>query len=569
MHRTFVTSRTRVQLDLSGSWDFSTDPDDRGLAEEWYSTFPEPAAQLWVPGVWNTSRPYLNYHGPAWYRYRFDLPACRAAKLCFAAVSHQANVWLDGEPLGDHYGGYAPFGMLVKAPEPGRHELVVRVDNTHDSHSTIPSDRLDWFRYGGIPRPVWVEILQSCVYVDSLRVTPVLSGRHAAVNVRAEIGSLATDTREAEWTLTMDGQILRSDRITVEHGSTAVLMFGQEIGQVDIWSPENPRLYEIRLSADTDDLVERTGFREITVRGQQILMNGTPLTIRGVNRHEDHPEWGPALPDHLMLRDLDILKHWGGNAIRGSHYPNDQRFLDYCDEKGVLFIEEIPLWGFRSEQLASDVISDRATAMVWAMVERDTSHPSIWAWSVLNECATDTLIGRTLVERLVDTVREIDRTRPVTYATDRGPRDRCTDLVDFICVNAYPGWYTHDSTWPQLLSRMRALVGDKPLVVSEFGAGAVYGWRSLEPEALWSEEYQAKVLTDAIACFTDRADITGFFVWQFFDTRTDRGADGTRGLTRPRGYNNKGLLNEYRQPKLAFYRTRDLLAQDDTEENED
>lgn len=149
----------------------------------------------------------------------------------------------------------------------------------------------------------------------------------------------------------------------------------------------------------------------------------------------------------------------------------------------------------------------------------------------------------------------------MTYATDRGPRDRCTDLVDFVCINAYPGWYTHDSTWPEMLSRMRSLVGDKPLIVSEFGAGALYGCRSLEADALWSEEYQAEVLTEALECFGDRADISGFFVWQFFDTRTDRGIDGTRVLTRPRGYNNKGLLNEYRQPKLAFYRTRDLLSQ--------
>ena len=191
-------------------------------------------------------------------------------------------------------------------------------------------------------------------------------------------------------------------------------------------------------------MIERTGFREVQVVGDEIHLNGRPLRIRGVNRHEDHPEWGPALPEHLMLRDLQLLKDWGGNAIRGAHYPNDQRFLDLCDELGVLFIEEIPLWGFKSEQLASDVISDRAAAMVWAMVERDVSHPCIWAWSVLNECATDTPVGRAIVDRLVDTVHEIDRTRPVTYATDRGTRDRCTDLVDFVCMNAYPGWYTHE-----------------------------------------------------------------------------------------------------------------------------
>jgi beta-glucuronidase len=150
MHRTFLTSQSRAQVDLSGTWDFVTDPKDRGLEEEWHDTFPVRAERVWVPGVWNTHRPYLNYEGVAWYRCRFMLPVCRGAKICFAAVAHQANVWLDGEPLGDHYGGFTPFAFVVRSPRPGSHELVVRVDNTHDNRSTVPSDRLDWFRYGAI-----------------------------------------------------------------------------------------------------------------------------------------------------------------------------------------------------------------------------------------------------------------------------------------------------------------------------------------------------------------------------------------------------------------------------------
>jgi beta-glucuronidase len=560
MHRTFSTSRTRAQLDLSGVWEFACDPGDVGLQDEWYATFPAATDRLWVPGVWNTTRALLNYEGVAWYRLRFDLPACRGAKICFSAVTHQANVWLDGEPIGEHYGGFTPFSLLIPAPRAGTHELVVRVDNTHDSLSTIPSDRLDWFRYGGIPRPVWVEILRGEAFVDSLRITPVLTGSQAALNIRAEIASLAHATRDVRWTLWVDDVAVHSDTVVVGHGSSEVLMFGQTLENVQIWSPEDPRLYMVRMELDDDDVIERTGFREVRVVGDSILLNGSPLRIRGVNRHEDHPEWGMALPEHLMLRDLQLLKDWGGNAIRGAHYPNDQRFLDYCDELGILFIEEIPLWGFRSEQLASDVISDRAASMVWAMVERDVNHPCIWAWSVLNECATDTPVGRAIVDRLVDTVHEIDRTRPVTFGTDRGTRDRCTDLVDFVCMNAYPGWYTHEAGWPELLDRMRAMVGKKPIIVSEFGAGAVYGWRALEEGVIWSEEYQAEVLTDAIACFLDRPDLSGFFVWQFYDTRSDRGTDGVRALGRPRGYNNKGLLNEFRQPKLAYYATRQLLA---------
>ncbi|NLT72866.1 MAG: beta-galactosidase [Chloroflexi bacterium] len=562
MHRTFRTSQKREQVDLAGVWDFVQDPQDRGLLEEWYGgAFPSDPIRLWVPGVWNTHRTLLNYEGIGWYRCRFDLAPCRAARLCFASVMHQANVWLDGEPVGEHYGGYSPFSILIIAPRQGAHELVVRVDSTHDGSSTIPSDRLDWFRYGGIPRPVWIELLQGEAYVDSFRVAPVLNDGQAALNVRAELVSLSEETRRVAWELFLDDMPIRSGETAVERGASEIVMFGQSLDGVEIWSPENPRLYQVRLELQQDDVIERTGFREVAVTGEELLLNGAPLRIRGLNRHEDHAEWGPAIPEHLMLRDLQLLKDMGANAIRGAHYPNDQRFLDLCDELGILFLEEIPLWGFRADQLASDVISDRAAAMVWAMVERDVSHPCIWAWSVLNECATDTGVGRAIVSRLVDTVHEIDRTRPVTFASDRAARDRCFDLVDFVCLNAYHGWYTHDQSWPEFLDRMRAVIGAKPMIVTEFGAGAIYGWHALEDGVVWSEEYQAKVLADCLRHFLARPDLCGFFIWQFYDTRTDKGQDGARALARPRNYNNKGLLNEYRQPKLAYYLTRDLLSQ--------
>jgi beta-glucuronidase len=226
--------------------------------------------------------------------------------------------------------------------------------------------------------------------------------------------------------------------------------------------------------------------------------------------------------------------------------------LDLCDERGILFMEEIPLWQFGQQQLALDSVADRAAAMLYRMVERDLNHPCIWAWSVLNECATDTEEGRAVVTRLVDTVREVDDTRLVTLATDRGARDRCFDLVDVVCLNAYPGWYTHDVTWPQFLERMRALIGDKPLIVSEFGAGAIYGCHALQEGVVWSEEHQRKLLMDALDAFEAQGDLVGYYVWQFCDTRSDP----KRALSRPRGYNNKGLVNEFRQPKLAYEAVR-------------
>ncbi len=561
MQRRFRTSLKRQSFSLEGIWDFAPDPEDRGVSEGWYQRFPEEHHAMWVPGVWNTLHPFLNYEGPAWLRVRFDAAPCRAMCVRFAAVTHQANVWLDGEPLGEHYGGFLPFSFVVPEPEPGSHELIVRVDNTHDARYTIPSNNLDWFRYGGIPRPVSVDLLQGAAYLGSLRVTPLLNGAQAAVNVRAELISLADQPEEHRWALWVGDERVRTGVTTLDPGELQVLMFGAELGAVERWSPQNPRLYTVRLELDDDDLIERTGFRELRIRGEQVLLNGEPLRIVGLNRHEDHPDWGFALPEHLMLRDLALLQDWGGNALRGAHYPNDQRFLDLCDERGILFMEEIPLWGYTAAQLGHDILADRAAAMLWAMVDRDVNHPCIWAWSVLNECATDTLEGETLVSRLVETVREVDRTRPVTFASDRGLSDRCFDLVDLVCLNGYHGWYSSEETWTRFLDRVRRRIGSKPLLVTEFGAGAIYGWRTVEPGVIWSEEYQAQVLAESIAQFLDREDLVGFYLWQFFDTRADRGEGNGRALRRPRNYNNKGLLNEYRHPKLAYHQTRALLAQ--------
>jgi beta-glucuronidase len=561
MHRTFGTTTLRQQTYLDGAWDFMADPQDKGLGEGWYSHYPSDALKMWVPGVWNTLRAYLNYEGVAWLRTKLALRQCAAAVVHFAAVTHQANVWVDGEPLGEHYGGFTPFSFVLTQPEPGEHELVVRIDNTHNLQNTIPSSNLDWFRYGGIPRPVWVEELQGPGYIASLRLTPVVSDTQCTLRVRTELLNLSGQILDETWTLYIEGQPIRSAQVHLEPADAQVLLFAVDLPGAQLWSPSDPRLYRVRLAFAGDDLVDRTGFREIRVAGRQVLLNGTPLRLAGVNRHEDHPDWGFALPPHLMLRDLELIGDLGANTIRGAHYPNDQRMLDLCDERGLLFMEEIPLWGYAREQLALDIISDRAAAMLWAMLDRDINHPCIWAWSVLNECATDTPEGRGVVERLIETAHDADPTRPITYASDRNTQDICYDLADVVCVNAYYGWYLHDQTWPKFLDRILAKIGDKPLVVTEFGAGAIYGCHALEDGVMWSEEYQRKLLADCIRHFRAREDLVGFYIWQLFDMRTD---GGPHALGRPRNYNNKGLLDEYRRPKMAYYAVRELLTQRST-----
>jgi beta-glucuronidase len=557
MHRTFKTSSLRQQTYLEGYWDFIVDPNDRGLDEGWYEHFPAGSQQVWVPGVWNTLRNYLNYEGVAWYHSSLSISECGAAVIQFAAVTHQANIWLDGEPLGEHYGSFLPFRFLLVQPEAGVHDLIVRIDNTHDMTSTIPSAILDWFRYGGIPRPVWLEQLAGPGYIANFKLFPTYTGSRCVLRVNADVFNLTDQVIDQAWELWVDNRLVAGDTVHVLPQDTLPVSTTITLPQGRLWSPNEPNLYQVRLQFAHDDLIDRIGFHQLELAGRQILLNGTPLQISGVNRHEDHPEWGFAIPEHLTLRDLELVNDLHVNSIRTAHYPCDQRLLDLCDERGILTIEEIPLSHFGADQLAIDIIADRASAMLWGTINRDINHPCIWAWSLLNECDTTSVEGRNVVEQLANTAREADPSRPITYATNQALRDICFDLVDFVTVNAFFGWYSYDFTWPAFLDRLRSKIGDKPLLLGEFGAEGLYGFRALEEDVMWSEEYQRKVVCECVKHLKQRDDLLGFYVWQFCDSRTD---GGIHALGRPRTYNNKGLLDEYRRPKLVYYALRELLS---------
>lgn len=552
IHRTFETSTKRRQINLEGTWDLQLDPDDRGLAENWPLRFPSDARPTWVPGVWNTHRDLRTYEGVAWYRRRVTLNACSAALLHFAAVTHQANVWLDGEPLGEHYGGFLPFSFVIPQPQAGECELVVRVDNTPDLTSTIPSAAVDGFRYGGIFRPVWLEELEHPGHVASLRLTPTLVNGVPTLRVRAELINVSDDTVQDEWRLYVDDVLVRSERCRLRPHDAEVLLFAVDLPQASLWTPTSPRLSTARVEFAGDDLIERTGFRQIALRGDRIYLNGEPLRLHGVNRHEDHPDWGPALPLQAMTADLALIEDLGVNAIRGAHYPNDQRMLDLCDERGLLFLEELPLWSFGQEQLRLDIVADRAAAMLWAMVERDAAHPCIWAWSLLSDCATDTPEGRLVLEHLAETARELDPTRLVTYATDRGVDDLCFDLVDVIGLNAWLDPQAPVRVWAQYLDEVRSRMGAKPILVSAFGVGGVEGCQDRGPSAAWREQGQPGALIEALEIFLCREDLAGFFVWQLCDACGVGSGQGPRG-------DGQSLLTASRQPKPAYEAVRRLL----------
>ncbi len=324
---------------------------------------------------------------------------------------------------------------------------------------------------------------------------------------------------------------------------------------VESWTPETPRLYDVTVrlmdgDAAVDDLIDRVGFREVRVRGRKLLLNGEQIRLRGYNRHEDHFNFGCALPIELMAHDLALLRDLGCNFIRTSHYPNDMRLLDLCDELGFYVWEESHS---KTVDLKHPLFRTQLREHTIEMIEWHFNRPSIIIWGCLNECISHTRQGRTQHAWALNLMRKLDGSRPVTYASFRG-NDICFDLVDIIGFNLYPGWYWGEikgieNAPNDFLKNVRRGkypgAKGKPIIFSEFGAGALPGYNDPRTPK-WSEEYQAAVLDECLRVFLNHPDIVGAAIWQFCDVMA------TEGAMNPRVMNNKGTVDECRRPKRAY-----------------
>lgn len=562
MNRLFAQHIVRKCQDLNGIWNFSTDPTDVGEAQLWQQKLPK-AEPVTVPSVWNTQLGLLEYEGAAWYERKFYWEG-GCLRLCFDAVMTEADVWLDGKKLGNHYGGFTRFAFIVPKLESGWHTVTVRATVRYDAMS-IPQEKTDWFHYGGITRSVTAEQLQGiCVLSARMEYTlnPDLS--------RAE-GKFVLELYNADAAEKTDAVTVKLGDQTVYSGTHTLPAYTQitvttpafTVENPCLWDIDDPQLYDIVCTSATDDLHDRTGFRLVEVRDNRIYLNGKQLFIKGVNRHEEHPDWGMAFPQGLMKRDLDIIKDLSCNAVRGSHYPNSQMFVDMLDEAGLAFWSEIPMWGggFSGEALTPE-LTERGLQMHREMVAQYYNHPCILIWGMHNEIGTETDEAYALTKTYYSYLKENGGNRLVTYATFKAFVDRCMTLCDIICLNRYAGWYwsTRDG-WQQEVDDFRARrqelgLTHKPVIYSEFGGAAIYGHHTFD-DLRGTEEYQAQMLEKCMNVFFADPMVAGMYVWQFCDTRTCR----KMGLDRARTYNNKGILNEYRKPKMAYYTVRKLYKE--------
>lgn len=553
--RTFQEHCIRKSIDLSGVWQFATDPTDVGEKECWYNGF-LPKENFVVPGMWNNESGYLGYEGIAWYAKKFYSDG-GTLRFWFGGVMTQADVWFDGEKLGAHYGGFCEFAFIKRNVKAGWHTLILRVDNSFDKDS-IPQKSVDWWHYGGITREIAVETLVDiCVLHNKVDYTLSNNCKFANICNQVELYN-ASDLDKTALLQCSFGQNVFTKEVSLHAGETKCVSFTFTVDNVRLWDIEKPELYDMYFTTGTDDLFDRTGFRKVEVKSDGIYLNDRRVEIRGVNRHEEHPEWGFAFPLKLMKKDLDIAFQMGCNAIRGSHYPNSRAFMDYCDETGMLFWSEIPIWGcgFAPETLAREKVLSRGLEMHREMLYYYYNHPSIIIWGMHNEIRTDTQEGYKMSELYYKYLKENGGNRIVTYASNLDVKDICFEFCDIICLNLYLGWYGGEKTdWNDYLEKFRNYcveIGQsyKPVIISEFGAAGLYGYNTFD-DIRWTEEYQADLISYCLEIFHNDPMVCGSYIWQFTDIRS------CNDLNRARGFNNKGILNEYRKPKRAYYVMKD------------
>ena len=505
------------------------------------------APTLLVPGDWNTQRDQLYYYeGTVWYRNIFDYQPKEDKRtfIYFGAANYEAIVGLNGRKIAKHVGGYTPFNIEVtgKLKEKGN-SLIVKVDNKRHADA-VPTVNSDWWNYGGLTRSVMI--------VE----TPMTFIRDYSVQLDKD------DAKKIEGWIQLDGEDTQQD-VTVEipELKAKVTVRTDEKGYAEFefkakpeyWCPENPKLYQVVLTSETDSVADRIGFRTVSTEGTQILLNGEPIFCKGVCIHEEMPYSGSGRAyseEHARIL-LGWAKEMGCNFVRLAHYPHNEHMVRVAEEMGIMVWSEIPVYW--TIQFENPETYANAEAQLADMITRDKNRANVIIWSVANE----TPHGRPRLEflkKLIAKTREMDPTRLVSAAMEKDNidattvtvRDELIDYVDLISFNQYLGWYDGSTEKCDRMSWVFDV--KKPVFISEFGGGAVYG-RHGDVKERFTEEYQEDLFQRNVNMFDRIEGLAGTAPWILKDFRSPRRQIvGTQD-----DFNRKGLISDQGGKKKAFY----------------
>ena len=572
-----VNADRRDGMSLSGAWHYSVDPYKDGMADFLgkssdvtkgrgadinvadaekadpnalfeYDLGNAPLGQ--VPSAWIAYDPTLRYYnGLMWYQKSFDapIPDGKRVFLHFDAADYHTMVYLNGHRLGEHDGGYTPFGFevtgLLRATG---NNLVVAVDSTRTA-DTVPTTVTDWETYGGITRDVKLVVVPH-TYIDDEFIRLTKDGQ-----IRADIALDGAGKEGQAVEVSIAGTKIKLSGTTDAEGRVSLSAPAPK--GLKLWTPDTPTLYAVTVKAGDDSLTDRIGFRTIEVRDTKIILNGKPLFLRGICMHGEEFGPNPSLritPATARALFTEIKDGLHGNFVRLAHYPHSEVTTRMADEMGLLLWSEIPVYW--SVHFDNPTTLKTAQTMIAENILRDRNRASIIIWSVGNETPVSDARNAFLTT-LVHEARDLDGSRLVSAAlntaTNSGPneisiKDPLGAELDVIGINTYNGWYGKGT-----LEDVRKTVWhsdfDKPMIFTEFGAGAQFGYHDPEEQHRFSEDYQASYYQATLAMADKIPFLAGTAPWILKDFRSPR-----RQNIYQQGWNRKGLLDENGNRKQAF-----------------
>lgn len=502
---------------------------------------------LHVPGDWNTQRPELYYYeGTVWYRKHFNFTPKSNERyfLYFGAANYEARVYLNGQPIGVHIGGFTPFNIEITGKiKQGENSIVVKVDNKRKPEA-VPTVNTDWWNFGGITRQVSLVTMPANFIRD-------YSIQLAKGNTNLIKGMVVLDGAVAgeELTVRIPGLSIEKT-VTVNESGYADIEI--PVKRISLWEPENPKLYEISLSTKYDRVEDEIGFRTIETRGTDILLNGKKIFCKGICIHEETADYsGRAYNEAHATTLLNWAKELGCNFVRLAHYPHNEFMIRTAEKMGIMVWSEIPVyWTIHWENPETYA---NAETQLEDMITRDKNRANVIIWSVANETPLSEARLKFL-SALAAKTRELDNTRLVAAAMEKAEikpgtmtvHDPLGEVLDLVSFNQYIGWY--DGNWEKCDQVNWSFDIKKPVFISEFGGGALYGLHGKETE-MFTEEYQERLYQKSIEMLKRIDGLAGTTPWILKDFRSPR--RHLRGIQD--GFNRKGLVSEKGEKKKAFY----------------
>ena len=511
-----------------------------------------------IPSDWNTQDERLFfYEGTVWFYKQFSVESLQLRDgarglLYFGAVNYDAHVYVNGQHVGHHIGGFTPFNYdVTDLLKEGENVVIVKVDNKRHAED-VPTQIFDWWNYGGITRDVML-VKVTPVYLEdySLQLKSskfqVSNSKYREISFSARLNKKESGHKVCVFI----PELKLEQQLTTDAEGTVSTTLKVNSKKLSLWSPANPKLYDVRLSLDTATYADKIGFRTIETRDKQILLNGQPIFLKGISIHNEKPNGGGRANS---AEDARILLSWakelGCNFVRLAHYPHHEEMVREAEKMGLLVWSEIPVYWTIAWK--NPKTYENAKQQLTDMIARDHNRVNVIIWSIANETPhspeRDTFLGNLAqYARTLDNSRLISMAMEVTGASNYVNRlnDNMNKYVDVVSFNQYIGWYRDVNDAPKMRWEIPY---NKPVIISEFGGGAKYGYHGAKNQR-WTEEFQENLYIENIAMLDKIDGLAGTTPWILKDFRSPRRVlPGIQDY-----YNRKGLFSDKGEKKRAFF----------------